>query len=739
MPIRSVVFIAALFLVIDHVRAQQSITPEVIQRGKKATALVLDKEGRGVGTAFCIDAKGYFVTNSHVVKDGDQGFSLILQSGEDSAQKLKATVVRRSRESDLALLLATDSQDLIPLALSGKEELVETATVIAFGFPYGKDLAKDKTDYPAITVNVARITALRRSKGVLDRIQFDSQLNPGNSGGPVLDAEGEVVGVAQSIVLGVTEVGVVNAGINIAIPSAKVDALLRQPLIKMHTVTTPANDQPLQIDFSVEQFEPFRIRDLNVAVAVEVNRKRTETPLQPGENSRYRFSTPLPEGETVVEPPTGVLECADGSIRGVITNAQDAFGDHGFRLGDVASIKIVDEKIVVRLQSREEHQLAELPELDVDFSLGGKGVSVPIGNFQSFTLHHARMKGVLAKYEVIVRDGDNIVGRISGRVGASPGLEAASDNTKDSPTLYSQESVARGKTLQEINRLKVTGGVEQVFPLPAEAQILVRNSGSQISLLDVESGNVLGTQTARNRFTDMDVSPDGSVLYAADYGGERTGYGMPVEPHYVHRFDVASGGWEVALAPKIALRIEVVDAETFVLQEGDQWINISLNRWPVDGAAVTELSRSRCDYSGDCEYDPFFGRLLHGNSGLSRSSVNAYRVGASGFSHMETGETSDGYSRGGTVLNADGRFFFHDRQQVDARDLKRKLNVFPNIVKGATADLALTEAEICDIESAEVLQRWGYKAGTVGVSLAGDQVIVHDTGKDELVVYEVRP
>lgn len=271
--------------------------------------------------------------------------------------------------------------------------------------------------------------------------------------------------------------------------------------------------------------------------------------------------------------------------------------------------------------------------------------------------------------------------------------------------------------MEAISRLKVESGVTQILPLRGDSLILVRNSGSEINVLDAQTGKVIGTQTARNGFSDMNVSPDGRVVYAADYGGERTGYGEPQKPHYVHRFDVASGKWEFARAPKIALRIEVVDAETFVLQEGDQWINISLNRWPLDGIAITELSRSRCDYSGDSRYDPFLGRLLHGNSGISRSSVNAYRVGTAGFSQMETGESSRGYSKLGIALSADGRFFFHNRQQVDARDLKRKLKAFPNLVLAATADLALTAAEICDIETAEVLLRWDYQVGAIGVSL----------------------
>ena len=104
MPIRLLLLFVTFLSVADHALGQQSIKPKVVQRGKKATALVLNQDGEGVGTAFCVDARGYFVTNSHVVNEADSSYSLLLHSSEDDAQQVHATVVRRSRDSDLALL-----------------------------------------------------------------------------------------------------------------------------------------------------------------------------------------------------------------------------------------------------------------------------------------------------------------------------------------------------------------------------------------------------------------------------------------------------------------------------------------------------------------------------------------------------------------------------------------------------------------------------------------------------------
>src|SRR5204863_78892 len=75
------------------------------------------------------------------------------------------------------------------------EGLSELMEVVAFGFPFGTALSADRRDYPAVSVNVGSVTALRRKAGALHRIQVDVPLNPGNSGGAVLDRTGKVVGV----------------------------------------------------------------------------------------------------------------------------------------------------------------------------------------------------------------------------------------------------------------------------------------------------------------------------------------------------------------------------------------------------------------------------------------------------------------------------------------------------------------------------------------------------------------
>ena len=226
--------------------AYAQVNGRVLDAGKGATGLVLLEGNRGSGSCFCIDAKGYFVTNAHVVR-GETGAAIIMNPNTDDEFELKAKVVIRDGDSDLALLKADMGKHKVtPLKLADSNKLRETDELVAFGFPLGELLAFKQDEYPAVSVNVGRVTSLRKSDGQLEAIQTDATVTFGNSGGPMLDKRGDVAGV---VVAGLTGVD-----INFAIPMHKVEALLEMPAV---TVTLPE-----KIAFN-KQFEP-------VAAKIEV-------------------------------------------------------------------------------------------------------------------------------------------------------------------------------------------------------------------------------------------------------------------------------------------------------------------------------------------------------------------------------------------------------------------------------------------------------------------------------------
>ncbi|HLV79243.1 MAG TPA: trypsin-like peptidase domain-containing protein, partial [Chthonomonadaceae bacterium] len=226
---------------------QAQIPPDLVLRGKMATALVEVGDGKAYGSAFCIHASGLFVTNAHVVDAAGEGAacSLVLHPGEKGQQKVPARVVRIHKEADLALLQIESKAPLSTLELADSDVLIETQEVVAFGFPFGTDLAGGHGEYPSVTVTTGHITALRKTEGVLSAIQMDAAVHPGNSGGPILNAKGQVVGI---VVAKFTKA----EGINFAIPVNHLQALLHKTEILFTPPAIPPARRHEKQDFVIQ-------------------------------------------------------------------------------------------------------------------------------------------------------------------------------------------------------------------------------------------------------------------------------------------------------------------------------------------------------------------------------------------------------------------------------------------------------------------------------------------------------
>ena len=223
---------------------------EIGKRGKAATAFV-EVPKSGTGTAFCVHSSGFFVTTEHVVRGaGENDVTLVLNPSLENQKILKAKVVRVDKTSDLALLRVSDVADLASLPLGAVDGVAELAEVVACGFPLGKGLATDKKNYPAVSVNAGSVTSLRQKDSQLQSIQIDVALTYGNSGGPVLDQSGKVIGVVVS--------GRPGTGINQAVPVNLLDAFLKAPDVSFTAPElTRANlDKPVEFKAKVVSFMP---------------------------------------------------------------------------------------------------------------------------------------------------------------------------------------------------------------------------------------------------------------------------------------------------------------------------------------------------------------------------------------------------------------------------------------------------------------------------------------------------
>lgn len=220
---------------------------EIGKRGKAATAFV-EVPGRGTGTGFCVHPSGLFVTNEHVVRGEEKAeITLVLCPSLADERVLKARVVRTDKDADLALLRVEGTKDLPSLPLGSVKDVSELADVVAFGFPFGRALSPDKKEYPGISVNAGSITALRYKAGELQSIQIDVTVNYGNSGGPVLDDGGKVIGVVAAGVAGG------KAGINQAVPVSRLAQFLHTPDIAFAPPELPADafDKPVRFEARV--------------------------------------------------------------------------------------------------------------------------------------------------------------------------------------------------------------------------------------------------------------------------------------------------------------------------------------------------------------------------------------------------------------------------------------------------------------------------------------------------------
>jgi S1-C subfamily serine protease len=155
-----------------------------------------------------------------VVSPKDSNITLVFWSGTKKEKSGRAEIVATDPDRDLAVLRIRGIRGLpLPLETGPIPGLVETTPVYVLGFPFGKLLTTNQGN-PAITVGKGSVSSLREDEhGELAIVQIDGALNPGNSGGPVVDGQGRLVGVAVATIKG--------AGIGLAIPSIQLTKMLQ--------------------------------------------------------------------------------------------------------------------------------------------------------------------------------------------------------------------------------------------------------------------------------------------------------------------------------------------------------------------------------------------------------------------------------------------------------------------------------------------------------------------------------
>jgi S1-C subfamily serine protease len=277
---------------------------------------------QALGSGFVIDKAGHIVTNYHVIEGADQ-----IEVSFSNQDTLRATLVGSDPSTDIAVLrVDASSRGLTPLAFGDSGVVRVGDPVVAIGNPFG--LARTATAGIVSAVQERTITA-PNGYPIDHVIQTDAPINSGNSGGPLLNAEAQVIGVNSQIAPASGSSG--NVGIGFAVPSNTVKDVVAQ------LIDTGKVDRAyLGIAGSTVTEELARVLKLPVDAGVLVERVGTGTAAGRA-GLRGGTSSTVVAGESYM-PGGDLIVAVAGRRVSSLEELRDALADH--KPGETVGLQI---------------------------------------------------------------------------------------------------------------------------------------------------------------------------------------------------------------------------------------------------------------------------------------------------------------------------------------------------------------------------------------------------------------